>query len=499
MSSIESILSNLEPPKEEFKEQNSGIVKLLATVLSLNNLKNANDKKNREKISSTLDKCYEIILWIISSKTLNQQNKKLLLNMTLELQVYLLSISESVQHLEIIKKEKFLTDLSITIFFMSCKTQSQQLSKIFDLILNNTDLKPRDIISGLEKDALYSYRKQLENMLLILEHSFKFWQNIVKVLLNNPKIQNDFFDKPMWMDNLIFSLDFYLSSFDKLYKCIDHIQENNEWLKVDEEIINISKLSPRFEVIKSLIGLLQRFNTNSQDITTLWSLVFESLAWIDAEKIKKEWILENLVGILLESSIELQEITYLVQTNFRIHPKPQFVCNLMFEILNKSIGTKHEETVYTLCDNWMNILIEKPNQEIESLENIKVLVTFNNVMDIASIFESTTTYLIKYLNWSYFGGVVGASQLNFKKASIISKLFTINKALNDEGELVLEKAFMESKNDAELASKLQKGFENIITWLFLNSGEHTGPISWYIKSLESNWKYMIMVKIYLKL
>jgi hypothetical protein len=104
------------------------------------------------------------------------------------------------------------------------------------------------------------------------------------------------------------------------------------------------------------------------------------------------------VGILLESSIELQEITYLVQTNFRIHPKPQFVCNLMFEILNKSIGTKHEETVYTLCDNWMNILIEKPNQEIESLENIKVLVTFNNVMDIASIFESTTTYLIKYLN-----------------------------------------------------------------------------------------------------
>lgn len=70
----------------------------------------------------------------------------------------------------------------------------------------------------------------------------------------------------------------------------------------------------------------------------------------------------------------------------------------MFEILSKSIGTKHEETVYTLCENWLNILIEKPIQEIETLENIKVLVTFNNMMDIACIFENTTSYLIKYLN-----------------------------------------------------------------------------------------------------
>lgn len=81
---------------------------------------------------------------------------------------------------------------------------------------------------------------------------------------------------------------------------------------------------------------------------------------------------------------------------------------------------------------------------------------------------------------------MGASELNFKKASIISKLFILNRALNDEGELILEKAFIESKTNGELALKLQRGFENIITWLFLNLGEHTGPISCYIKSLESN-------------
>lgn len=278
MSSIENILSNLEPLKEESKERNSQIVRLLATVLSLNNLKGAEDKKSREKISITLSKCYEIIQWIISSRKLSLPNKKLLLNMTLELQVYLLSISESSQHLEIIKNEKFLINLSITIFFMDCKTQSQQLSKIFELILSNAELKPREEIVEFEKDSLFAYRKKLENMLLILEYSFQFWQNIVKVLLNDPKIQKSFLDKPVWIDNLIFSLNFYLSSFEKLYKCINHIENNNDLLKVDEEIINISRLSPRFEVIKNLVGLLQRFNANSQDITTLWSLVFESVA-----------------------------------------------------------------------------------------------------------------------------------------------------------------------------------------------------------------------------
>jgi hypothetical protein len=83
-------------------------------------------------------------------------------------------------------------------------------------------------------------------------------------------------------------------------------------------------------------------------LATLWSLVFEALACTEAEKAKKDEFLGNLISTLLSSSIELQEITYLVQTSFRISPNSQFILILLFQILNKSIGTHHEETVYTL-------------------------------------------------------------------------------------------------------------------------------------------------------
>ena len=245
------------------------------------------------------------------------------------------------------------------------------------------------------------------------------------------------------------------------------------------------KQNPEFDVVKSLVDLLEKFkNKHSQDITTLWSLVFEALACIDIEKVKEEKILHTLINILFDSSVEIQEVPYLVQTKFRINPRPQFICILMFQALDNSIGTKYEEIVYTLCENWLSILIDRPGNETDSLKDVKVLVTFNNTADIASIFESTSTYLIKYLNCSYFGGVIGASDINFKKASIISKLFFINKAMTEDGEPILEKAFLETKNNPRLKQKLQKGFENIVAWLFLSCGEHTGPIQEYMKAIE---------------
>lgn len=211
------------------------------------------------------------------------------------------------------------------------------------------------------------------------------------------------------------------------------------------------------------------------------------------EKVNEERILEDMITTLLNSSIQLQEVTYLVQTSFRISPNAQFICTLLFQALNKSIGTMHEETVFTLCDKWLDVLLKKPEGEAETLEGVEVTVTFNNTMDIANIFEDTSNYLVKYLNYSYFGGVIGASAVAFKKANIISELFFINRATNDQGELILEKAFLEAKENEELRQKLERGFDNIVTWLFLSSGEHTGPIQKYVKSLETQCKFIIMV------
>jgi hypothetical protein len=198
---------------------------------------------------------------------------------------------------------------------------------------------------------------------------------------------------------------------------------------------------------------------------------------------------------LLESSIELQEVTYLVQNNFRISPNPEFTCSLLFQTLNKSIGTKHEDIVYTLCDKWLDLLLVKPESEIENIDstNTSVRIKCHKTSDIAAIFRDTSSYLVKYLNYSYFSGVVGASEITFKKAKLISELFFINRTTNSFGEMMLEKAFVESREDPELSLDLEKSFKNIVTWLFLSSGEHTGPIKKYIKAIESQCKYIIQV------
>jgi len=202
-----------------------------------------------------------------------------------------------------------------------------------------------------------------------------------------------------------------------------------------------------------------------------------------------------MITILLDSSIALQEITYLVQTSYKISPNSQFICALLFEILSKSIGTRNEEIVYTLCDKWLDVLIVKPNSEIKNSSgtDFQVNIKYNSTTEIASIFYDTSSYLIKYLNYGYFGGVVGASEITFKKAKIISELFFINRATNDKGELILEKAFMESKHNNELRLTLEEGFKNIATWLFISSGEHSGPINSYVKTIEVQCKYIIQI------
>jgi len=138
--------------------------------------------------------------------------------MTLELKVYLLKICQASDHLEAIKGEKFLTHLTITIFFLNSKEHSQLLAKIFELILNNVEFVNREQLMELDKENMYKYQKDIQNMLQVLGFSFKFWQNIVQLLLNDKHVREKYIHKPVWIDNLIFSLDFYLSSFEKLNK-----------------------------------------------------------------------------------------------------------------------------------------------------------------------------------------------------------------------------------------------------------------------------------------
>mmetsp|Transcript_41238 Transcript_41238/g.47508 ORF Transcript_41238/g.47508 Transcript_41238/m.47508 type:complete len:133 (+) Transcript_41238:1982-2380(+) len=132
------------------------------------------------------------------------------------------------------------------------------------------------------------------------------------------------------------------------------------------------------------------------------------------------------------------------------------------------------------------MVLKVPEADEEGHENVEVAATFDSHTDFGATFEAMSKFLVKYTNCFYFGGVVGASAINFKKMSLVSKLFSICKATNKQGELILEKAFIESRHDSELKARLNRGIDYIIAWLFLSSGEHAGPVQKYINSIEDH-------------
>lgn len=215
---------------------------------------------------------------------------------------------------------------------------------------------------------------------------------------------------------MVFSLHKYIAANERLSELITYVKNNSDTLKYDLEKLDTFELSPNFDVITDLLNLLKMSNANklsnssksySKDRQmTLWSLMFEILGSVDSDKVLKMNILDDLITTLFDSQIELLEISYLSQTTFKVNPNPQFICSILFHILNKSIGTKNEESSYTLCCKWIDLLIYKPLGEETNHENIQVTVHFENPYDIALIMEDISKHLIKNLTLTQFSAVV---------------------------------------------------------------------------------------------
>ena len=176
----------------------------------------------------------------------------------------------------------------------------------------------------------------IKNKLEILASSFKFWENIIGLLLNDHHVKRHYVNKSRWVEYLIFSLMKYLGVTEKLINLINHTKDNNEILNFNIILIKEYELSPNLYIILNLLNLLkqskmspqslnQTFNYSKSQLMTLWSLTFEILGSADSEQVLKMNILEDLIVTLFESSIELQEVAYLSQTNFKVNPNPQFV------------------------------------------------------------------------------------------------------------------------------------------------------------------------------
>ena len=413
---VEHVLENLDKSFSITKSsEDESSVKLLMTSLIMDNLKLSDD--NQEKVSKSLKVWVQIIDWIVQNKLLDSKKKQFLLKMSLDLLIYLLKISKIEDLSEIIKNEEFLTLLSLTIFFYNSKDHNQQLANIFDCILSKGNTATLEELQKFNNEEIDQQWILIKNKLEILASSFKFWENIIGLLLNDHHVKRHYVNKSRWVEYLIFSLMKYLGVTEKLINLINHTKDNNEILNFNIILIKEYELSPNLYIILNLLNLLkqskmspqslnQTFNYSKSQLMTLWSLTFEILGSADSEQVLKMNILEDLIVTLFESSIELQEVAYLSQTNFKVNPNPQFVWALLFQVLNKSIGTKHEQSAYTLCNKWLDILLDKPHGDDTANENIQVSISFNNTNVIASILEDTSNHLIKNLSLSHFTAMV---------------------------------------------------------------------------------------------
>ena len=109
-----------------------------------------------------------------------------------------------------------------------------------------------------------------------------FWENIIGLLLNDSHVKNHYVNKSRWVEYLIFSLMIYLGVTEKLINLINHTRENNDILNLNTVLIKDYELTPNFDIIVNLLGLLKQsknndaiaetsnFSSKSQ-LMTLWS------------------------------------------------------------------------------------------------------------------------------------------------------------------------------------------------------------------------------------
>lgn len=106
-ANLDEILKNIAYADNLSNDE--GAVRLLMTTLVLNNLKSVDEEQS--KIDSTLNTLIKVIDWIIQTKNIDLDHKKFLLEMSMDLLIYLLKINMSQSSHEIIKRDGFMTQL----------------------------------------------------------------------------------------------------------------------------------------------------------------------------------------------------------------------------------------------------------------------------------------------------------------------------------------------------------------------------------------------------
>jgi hypothetical protein len=169
---------------------------------------------------------------------------------------------------------------------------------------------------------------------------------------------------------------------------------------------------------------------------------------------------------------------------------------------NTSHTIANEEAVFTLCSQWLNVLLSKPFGDDTNFDSITVNAHFKT-----SYTWELTYYLIlpnmfrkiigEDFNSKLDSGTMHNLQNNLQSTSTaviqtISELLLLAFVTTDSGELTLEKAF-ENASQENVKKNLSSCLENILTWLLLSTPPEPGPLQRYYKKIEERCKGILLI------
>ena len=136
---IQKVLNALVKDGSPAKKESVSTKRLLMTVLVLNNLKS----HHNQNVSQSLSKINLIASWLIDNISLTSQGKQSskmmdfsIMKLIVNYQFQLLTMTGVEDHLELSKKESFMTAHTLTVFLIDNKDLNNKLSEIFSLLNN---------------------------------------------------------------------------------------------------------------------------------------------------------------------------------------------------------------------------------------------------------------------------------------------------------------------------------------------------------------------------
>jgi len=504
-----ALIAHLDPelyPLKSQKEEHQieDTMEPLALKRSISTVAEKKMEYEKLDIDQTLQVAYRICIWICHSKVMDNKQKSVALKLCAELLCILLKLS-TVDSVSGLIQEDSQLDVVISAFLQieDDKSVRKSLVKLISS-LKDVSIKTRssEEVKEMQREERREYLERIEKILTIRLHLSSCLHQILKSLIENaPKGKAaEYID----IDSLTLLLDSYISILEsiastkellKKYKVIkdedldivlpELSRSHSLPAKWSQKIEKVKFTKPSLQLAVGLITLLESLSPTSigSMYGKMWEIVLKILTKINMKQVIEAKLFERLMGSFFLSGPHIQQTIYrqILEISSKMIQFPNMstlIINLMRSTIESAVNTSREEMAFYICRGWLDILLTgktpKPiNADINKSNNkdqktINVFAKFEPT-DVLDLISFAGTFLLSYLNYGSYKGVVGGKYKVMYRATLAKKIFTIlaNATGKDEKKSALQEV-TESCKDARLSN----AYSNLIVWLFLNYDEN---------------------------